>query len=75
MAGPDGIAPLQLLVEASVLDNGIFVSWQRQHIRIQEVTMEHQFDASKAYGVTINPRKDKSITLGENDRLVIIAED
>lgn len=43
---PSNADPNQLLVEASVLDNGIFVSWQRQHIRIQEVTMEHQFDAA-----------------------------
>lgn len=54
------------LVDAARARNQVAIGYRR---------MEHQFDASKAYGVTINPRKDKSITLGENDRLVIIAED
>jgi hypothetical protein len=43
---PANADPNQVLVEASVVDNGIFVSWQRQHIKITEIAMQHQFDAA-----------------------------
>ena len=46
----------------------------RGQVAIGYRRMADQFDASKAYGVTINPRKDADITLAENDLLVIIAE-
>ena len=32
-------------------------------------------DASKAYGVTVNPKKSKSVTFAEWDRIIVIAED
>lgn len=48
---------------------------KRNQVAIGYRRMADQFDSSKAYGVTINPRKDKSVTLSENDRIVIISED
>ena len=32
-------------------------------------------DASKAYGVAVNPKKSKSVTFAEWDRIIVIAED
>jgi hypothetical protein len=32
-------------------------------------------DASKAYGVRVNPRKSKNVTFAEWDRIIVIAED
>jgi hypothetical protein len=32
-------------------------------------------DASKAYGVVVNPKKSEKITFAEGDRIVVLAED
>lgn len=39
---PGSINPGSALVEASVLDNGIYVAYQRHHIRIDGVHLKHQ---------------------------------
>ena len=46
----------------------------RNQVAIGYRIMADQFNSSKAYGVTINPRKDAPVTLGEDDRLIIISE-
>lgn len=32
-------------------------------------------DASKSYGVTVNPDKSTLVTFSENDRIIVLAED
>lgn len=43
---PSNANPGNALVEASVLDNGIYVSYQRHHIRVDGVHLKHQTDAA-----------------------------
>ncbi|HRH36794.1 MAG TPA: T9SS type A sorting domain-containing protein, partial [Flavobacteriales bacterium] len=43
---PANANPNNLLIEATVLDNGISVAWQKHHIRIDGVAMKHQYDAA-----------------------------
>ncbi len=43
---PSNANPNNALVEAAVLDNGIYVSYQRHHIRIDGVHLKHQTDAA-----------------------------
>ncbi|MBK8500548.1 MAG: T9SS type A sorting domain-containing protein [Flavobacteriales bacterium] len=43
---PASADPNNVLVEAAVLDNAIYVSYQRHHIRIDGVAMKHNTDAS-----------------------------
>jgi hypothetical protein len=43
---PSNANPNNLLVEAAVLDNAIYVGYQRHHIRVDGVAMKHQTDAS-----------------------------
>lgn len=35
----------------------------------------HSFDASKAYGVVVNPAKSKTISFTDKDKIIVIAED
>lgn len=37
--------------------------------------VEHQFDASKAYGVVVNPVKYQKVKFSEIDKLIVLAED
>jgi voltage-gated potassium channel Kch len=32
-------------------------------------------DAGSSYGVVVNPNKDETVTFGENDRIIVLAED
>lgn len=43
---PNNANPSDLLIEAAVLDNAIYVSYQRHHIRIDGLAMKHNTDAS-----------------------------
>ncbi|MEO8589860.1 MAG: right-handed parallel beta-helix repeat-containing protein, partial [Flavobacteriales bacterium] len=40
---PANANPNSVLVEASVLDNGIYVNWQKQHIKIIGIALKHQY--------------------------------
>ena len=64
-AKPGEATSFYALVDAARARGQVAIGYRR---------MADQFDSSKAYGVTMNPPKEKSITLGENDRLIIIAE-
>lgn len=43
---PSNANPANALVETAVLDNGIYVSYQRHHIKIDGIAMKHQYDAA-----------------------------
>ncbi|MCC6938766.1 MAG: T9SS type A sorting domain-containing protein [Flavobacteriales bacterium] len=51
---PGNVNPNNLLVEAAVLDNAIYVSYQRQHIKISEIAMRHNTAASLRLAVSTN---------------------
>ena len=43
---PSNADPNNVLVEAAVLDNGVYLSWQRHHVRIDGIAFRHQHTAS-----------------------------
>lgn len=47
----------------------------RNQVAIGYRIVRDQFNAEKAYGVVVNPPKTRSVTLGEEDRVIVIAED
>lgn len=47
----------------------------RNQVAIGYRVMSDQFKAEKAYGVVVNPPKTRTVTLGEEDRVIVIAED
>lgn len=47
----------------------------RGQVAIGYRVLRDQFNAKKAYGVTVNPPKGTMVTLAEEDRIVVIAED
>ncbi|MCE7873039.1 potassium transporter TrkA [bacterium CPR1] len=54
------------LVEAARLRGQVAIGYRN---------VRDQFNASKAYGIVVNPPKSRSITLGADDRVIVIAED
>ncbi|MEW6277463.1 MAG: potassium transporter TrkA [Candidatus Eremiobacterota bacterium] len=48
---------------------------QRGQTAIGYRIVKDQFDASKGYGVVVNPPKDKSVALSEEDRIIVLSED
>ncbi len=54
------------VAEAAALKNEVAIGY-----RVAALS----YDASKAYGVVVNPAKSKAITFTENDRIVVLAED
>ncbi len=48
---------------------------QRGEIALGYRLRAHAGDASKAYGVAVNPDKDKTVTFSEADRLIVVAAD
>jgi Trk K+ transport system NAD-binding subunit len=48
---------------------------RRNEVAIGYRIVAHSDDASKAYGVVINPDKSDSITFSEWDRIIVLAED
>jgi hypothetical protein len=36
--------------------------------------MKHADDKTRGYGVNVNPRKSEKHTFGENDKIVVLAE-
>ncbi len=48
---------------------------QKGHVAIGYRIVKHSFDVEKAYGVKINPNKSDKITLTENDKIIVLAED
>ena len=42
---PDGADPNTMPVEASIYDHGVLATWQRQHIRIQDIAFKGQREA------------------------------
>src|SRR5215213_5615641 len=47
---------------------------QRNEVAIGYRIVAHSEDASKAYGVVINPNKSENITFSEWDRIIVLAE-
>lgn len=47
----------------------------RNQVAIGYRILKDQFNAAKAYGVTVNPAKSATVTLAEEDRIVVIAEE
>ncbi|MFZ1693189.1 MAG: T9SS type A sorting domain-containing protein [Flavobacteriales bacterium] len=43
---PNNANPNNVTVEAAVLDNGVYVGWQRHHIKVEGLHMRHQTAAS-----------------------------
>jgi hypothetical protein len=37
--------------------------------------MKYSDDKSRGYGVNVNPKKSEKHTFGENDKIVVLAED
>jgi Trk K+ transport system NAD-binding subunit len=48
---------------------------QRNEVALGYRLMKHANDASKAYGVVVNPDKSATITFSEWDRIIVLAED
>jgi voltage-gated potassium channel Kch len=48
---------------------------QRNEVAMGYRLMKHANDASKAYGVVVNPDKSATITFSEWDRIIVLAED
>ena len=48
---------------------------QRGEVALGYRIRAHSADASLAYGVAVNPDKDKAITFSEADRMIVIAEE
>jgi len=38
-------------------------------------TVKDQFDASKSYGIMVNPVKSNTIVFDKEDKLIVLAED
>ena len=51
---PNNANPATQLVEASVLDYGLYLSWQRNHFRVSEIHFRHQHTASLRLSGTYN---------------------
>jgi voltage-gated potassium channel Kch len=48
---------------------------QRNEVAIGYRLLRHANDATKAYGVVVNPNKSESVTFSEWDRIVVLADD
>jgi hypothetical protein len=48
---------------------------RRNHIAIGYILAGQEKDASRQYGVHVNPPKSKVVTFSQADRIVVIAED
>ncbi|MCB0794164.1 MAG: right-handed parallel beta-helix repeat-containing protein [Flavobacteriales bacterium] len=46
LIAPDGGSPTNDLVEAAVTDRGIYIGWQRHHIRVKDLRFKHHTEAS-----------------------------
>lgn len=60
--------------QAVNFDRVVQAARQRNEVAIGYRIVADQFNASKAYGVVVNPPKNRSITLGENDKVIVISE-
>jgi hypothetical protein len=53
------------VVEAARRRNEVAIGYRRK---------AHALDATKAYGVVLNPVKSERVTFAEGDRIVVLAE-
>ncbi len=67
----DYIKPGSTVTFATVVE----AARSRNQVAIGYRMVRDQFNAEKAYGVVVNPPKSQSLTLGEEDRVIVIAED
>ncbi|GMU52635.1 MAG: lipoprotein [Candidatus Xenobia bacterium] len=63
---PGSTVTFATLVEAARLRGQVAIGYRN---------VRDQFNASKAYGIVVNPPKSQSITLGADDRVIVIAEE
>jgi len=54
------------VAEAAALKNEVAIGYRSAAL---------SYDASKAYGVVVNPIKSKTVTFSENDKIIVLAED
>jgi hypothetical protein len=47
---------------------------QRGEVAIGYKQQAHSGDASKAYGVVVNPKKSEAVTFGRDDRIIVLTE-
>lgn len=63
---PGATVSFATVVEAARTRNQVVIGYR---------LLSEQYNADKAYGVVVNPPKTQSVTLGEEDRVIVIAED
>lgn len=56
------------------IDTLVEAARRRGEVAIGYRLMAHTGDADRGYGVVINPDKDAQVTLGEDDRVIVLAE-
>ncbi|MBS2035873.1 potassium transporter TrkA [bacterium] len=55
-------------------DHIVQAARQRNEVAIGYRVVADQFNAAKAYGVVVNPPKSRSLTLSQDDKVVVISE-